>query len=58
VLAGVVGALLAVPTVAFFNNAFRVLLAEEPCAAAKQTDEDLSIIRAEPDEPEPESEAG
>ena len=58
VLAGIVGALLAVPTVAFFNNAFRVLLAEEPSVAAKQTDEDASIIQAEPDDPEPESEAG
>ena len=30
VLAGIVGALLAVPTVAFLNNAIRVLLASEP----------------------------
>ncbi|MGB6206416.1 AI-2E family transporter [Mycobacterium sp.] len=57
VLAGIVGALLAVPTVAFFNNAFQVLLAEDPSAAAKPPDdEDASIIQAEPDEPEPESE--
>ena len=56
VLAGIVGALLAVPTVAFFNNAFRVLLAEDPSAAANQTDEDASTIQAEPDDPEPESE--
>ncbi len=58
VLAGVVGALLAVPTVAFFNNAFQVLLAEDPFAAAKRADdEDASMIQAEPDKPEPESEA-
>jgi predicted PurR-regulated permease PerM len=58
VLAGVVGALLSVPTVAFFNNAFQVLLAEDPSAAKKQTEEeeDASIMQAEPDEPEPESE--
>ncbi|KAA8967512.1 AI-2E family transporter [Mycobacterium sp.] len=36
VLAGIVGALLAVPTVAFLNNAFQVLLA--PGASAKATD--------------------
>jgi putative heme transporter len=60
VLAGVVGALLAVPTVAFFNNAFQVLLAEDPStAAAKQTeDEDATIIQAEPDEPEPDGDDG
>jgi predicted PurR-regulated permease PerM len=59
VLAGVVGALLAVPTVAFFNNAFQVLSAEDPSAVAKRTDDPestTSIIQAEPDEPEPESE--
>jgi putative heme transporter len=58
VLAGVVGALLAVPTVAFFNNAFKVLLAEDPAAAAKPgEDEDATIIQAEPDEPEPEQDS-
>ncbi len=56
VLAGVVGALLSVPTVAFFNNAFQVLLAKDPSAAAEETDEDASIVQAEPDELEPESE--
>jgi predicted PurR-regulated permease PerM len=55
VLAGIVGALLAVPTVAFFNNAFHVLLAKDPAAAAEQTDDDASIIQAEPDELEPKS---
>jgi putative heme transporter len=54
VLAGVVGALLAVPTVAFFNNAFQVLLAKDPSAAAKATDDDAAIIQAEPDELESE----
>jgi putative heme transporter len=59
VLAGVVGALLAVPTVAFFNNAFQVLLADDPAAAAKRTEAPesaASILQAEPDEPEPASE--
>ena len=54
VLAGVVGALLAVPTVAFFNNAFQVLLAKDPSAAAEKTDDDAVIMQAEPDEVEPE----
>src|SRR6201993_3519497 len=54
VLAGIVGALLSVPTVAFLNNAFQVLLAKDPSAAAKETDEPestASIIQAEPDDP-------
>ena len=55
VLAGIVGALLAVPTVAFFNNAFQVLLAKDPVAAAEQTDDDAAIVQAEPDELEPEN---
>jgi putative heme transporter len=51
VLAGVVGALLSVPTVAFFNNAFRVLLAKDPEAAAEETEDDEgSIMEVEPDE--------
>ncbi|WP_343601927.1 AI-2E family transporter, partial [Mycobacterium sp.] len=50
VLAGIVGALLAVPTVAFFNNAFRVLLAPDPVAeAAAQGVAGEPVIRAEPD---------
>jgi putative heme transporter len=36
VVAGIVGALLAVPTVAFFNNAIQVLLAKDPAAEAEQ----------------------
>ena len=41
VLAGIVGALLAVPVVAFANSAVRVLLAREPAAeeAAQEADE-------------------
>ena len=50
VLAGIVGALLAVPTVAFLNNAFRVLLAPNPSAeAATQADNGSAIMEAEPD---------
>ncbi|MGB8391611.1 AI-2E family transporter [Mycobacterium sp.] len=53
VLAGIVGALLAVPTVAFLNNAMQVLLAADPFAEAdKQTeaaDNGGAIIQAEPD---------
>ncbi|MBW0014619.1 AI-2E family transporter [Mycobacterium sp.] len=56
VLAGIVGALLAVPTVAFFNNAIQVLLAPDPSAEAeKQTEEGAEAgirVEAEPDEPE------
>jgi putative heme transporter len=54
VLAGIVGALLAVPTVAFLNNAIQVLLAKDPSAEAeKQTDDDAgAIVRAEPDSPD------
>src|SRR5689334_596107 len=59
VLAGIVGALLAVPTVAFLNNAIQVLLAPDPSAEAeKQTedaDEKNAILQAEPDQPENES---
>jgi putative heme transporter len=54
VLAGIIGALLSVPTVAFFNNAFKVLLAKDPVAAAEEAD-DSAIIQIDPDELEPES---
>jgi predicted PurR-regulated permease PerM len=40
VIAGIVGALLAVPTVAFFNNAMQVLLAADPAAELEQQTED------------------
>ncbi len=57
VLGGIVGALLAVPTVAFLNNAFQVLLAPDPSAeAAAQTDDATAIVQAEPDRIEPSSE--
>jgi predicted PurR-regulated permease PerM len=50
VLAGIVGALLSVPTVAFLNNAFKVLLAEDPEEAAAETeDDDASVMQADPD---------
>jgi predicted PurR-regulated permease PerM len=56
VLAGIVGALLAVPTVAFLNNAMQVLLARDPEAEAAEQEEDQGgIIQAEPDEPEDDS---
>lgn len=55
VLAGIVGALLAVPTVAFLNNAMQVLLASDPEAEAEsqEDDEEVSaIVQAKPDKPE------
>lgn len=53
VLAGIVGALLAVPTVAFLNNALQVLLAQDPEAeSAEQTEEEGAIVAAEPDKPD------
>jgi predicted PurR-regulated permease PerM len=53
VLAGIVGALLAVPTTAFLNNAFQVLLAKDPSAEAeKQAEEGSTITGAEPDDPD------
>jgi putative heme transporter len=54
VLAGIVGALLAVPTVAFLNSAVRVLTAAEPEAEleAQETDEG-KVIEAEADDIEP-----
>jgi predicted PurR-regulated permease PerM len=59
VLAGIVGALLAVPTVAFFNNAVQVLLARDPAAEVeKQTEDDgggKAMVQAEPDHPQDES---
>ncbi len=56
VLAGIVGALLAVPTVAFFNNAIQVLHARDPAAEADEQTEGQGdaggIMRAEADTPE------
>ncbi|BDY28643.1 AI-2E family transporter [Mycolicibacterium mageritense] len=55
VLAGIVGALLAVPAVAVINSAVRVLLAENPSAEEARQEAQTGagvIIDAEPDEPE------
>jgi putative heme transporter len=56
VLAGIVGALLAVPTVAFLNNAIQVLLAQDPSVEAEMLAEDTddvgAIVQAKPDHPE------
>ncbi|MCV7195651.1 AI-2E family transporter [Mycobacterium angelicum] len=53
VLAGIVGALLAVPTVAFLNNAMQVLLARDPEAESEeQTEEEGVIVAAKPDDPD------
>jgi predicted PurR-regulated permease PerM len=51
VLAGIVGALLAVPIVAFLNSSIRVLVADDPAQeAAEIQDEDRGIVMAaEPD---------
>jgi putative heme transporter len=58
VLAGIAGALLAVPTVAFLNNAIQVLLAPDPSVEADEqlegTEEGGVAVHAEPDEPEKE----
>ena len=51
VLAGIVGALLAVPTVAFVNSAMRVLLARDPAAEeAEQEAQDGPIVTAQADD--------
>ncbi len=53
VLAGIVGALLAVPTVAILNSAVRVLLAREPAAEeAAQEAEEGPVVKAETDDVE------
>ncbi|MCP9272373.1 AI-2E family transporter [Mycolicibacterium arenosum] len=50
VLAGIIGALLAVPIVAFLNSAVRVLIAEDPAAAEKALEAEVGpAIKAEPD---------
>lgn len=51
VLAGIVGALLAVPLVAFLNSAVRVLVADNPAEEAAELEErdDAVVITAEPD---------
>lgn len=54
VLAGIVGALLAVPTVAFLNNAMQVLLAKDPEVEAEEQAEGETgaIVSARPDQPD------
>jgi predicted PurR-regulated permease PerM len=57
VLAGIVGALLAVPALAFLNSAFRVLLADDPAAEEAQQEADEGpTIKSEPDDVEAEPE--
>jgi len=53
VLAGIIGALLAVPVLAFFNSAIRVLAAPDPGAEAAQLEagEAPLIMHARPDNP-------
>lgn len=54
VLAGIIGALLAVPVVAFLNSAVRVLLAEDPDAEQAALEADTGpTISARPDEVSP-----
>ncbi|VEG51110.1 permease [Mycolicibacterium aurum] len=54
VLAGIVGALLAVPALAFLNSAIRVLNADDPAAEEAAMDaEDEGVVHAEPDDIEP-----
>jgi predicted PurR-regulated permease PerM len=53
VLGGIAGALLAVPTVAFLNNAFQVLLARdlpEPSGAAAENESAGAFVQAKPDD--------
>lgn len=53
VLAGIVGALLAVPVLAFLNSAIRVLIADDPAAVqAEQEADDGPVLSAEPDDVE------
>ncbi len=55
VLAGIAGALLAVPTIAFLNSAVRVLVADDPADEAQQEEASVEgtgqLIAAEADEP-------
>jgi hypothetical protein len=51
VLAGIVGALLAVPTVAMVNSAVRVLLADDPKVEEERLEAEVGpAISAEPDD--------
>jgi predicted PurR-regulated permease PerM len=52
VLAGIIGALLAVPAIAFFNSFVRVLTAENPSAQVEALDDDGGpLVEASSDEP-------
>ena len=53
VLAGIAGALLSVPVLAFLNSAIRVLVAEDPAgeAADLEAGQGELLVRAEPDTP-------
>jgi predicted PurR-regulated permease PerM len=52
VLAGIIGALLAVPAIAFFNSFVRVLTAENPSAQVEALDDDDGpLVEASSDEP-------
>jgi predicted PurR-regulated permease PerM len=54
VLAGIIGALLAVPIVAFLNSSVRVLVADDPAAEEQALESEVGpAIKAEPDELEP-----
>jgi predicted PurR-regulated permease PerM len=54
VLAGIIGALLAVPIVAFLNSSVRVLLAQDPAAEEQVLEAEVGPpIKAEPDDVEP-----
>lgn len=54
VLAGIIGALLAVPAIAFFNSFVRVLAADDPGARTQELDnEDGPLVDAGSDEPQP-----
>lgn len=53
-LAGIIGALLAVPTVAVLNSAIRVLVADDPDAETAELEAQVGpAIKAEPDELDP-----
>ncbi len=49
ILAGIVGALLAVPTIAFIDRAVRVLIASDEADATQTEERRTAIIHAEPD---------
>lgn len=53
VLAGVIGALLAVPVLAFLNSAIRVLVADNPAGEAAELEAggDELMVKAKPDSP-------